>query len=203
MRHILAFVLIAVLGTPPAAQAGETPAREVVQTLHDALLDVMQAADALGFDGRRDYLWPVMDEVFDMAVIARTSAGRHWRQADADEKQRMVEIVTRLSVTTYAARFDGYSGESFRIVSEQPAPRDMRLVNTEIVKSDGETVQLNYLIRETESGWRIVDVYLDGVYSELALRRADYARTLKQSGFEGLFAELEKKVAGIEAEERE
>ncbi len=203
MRHILAFVLIALVGLPPVARASETPARKVVQTLHDALLDVMQAADALGFDGRRDYLWPVMDEVFDMALIARTSAGRHWRQADAGEQERMVEIVTRLSVTTYAARFDGYSGESFRIVSEQPAPRDTRLVNTEIVKSDGETVQLNYLIRETESGWRIVDVYLDGVYSELALRRADYAATLKRSGFEGLFAALEKKVADIEAEGRE
>ena len=203
MRHILAFILIAFLGPPPAVQASETPAREVVQTLHDALLDVMQAADELGFDGRRDYLWPVMDEVFDMALIARTSAGRHWRQADADEKQRMVEIVTRLSVTTYAARFDGYSGESFRILSEQPAPRDMRFVNTEIVKSDGETVQLNYLMRQSASGWRIVDVYLDGVYSELALSRADYASTLKRGGFEGLFAELEKKVAAIEAEERE
>lgn len=203
MRHIFAFVLIALLGPAPAAQAGETPAREVVQTLHDALLDVMQAADALGFDGRRDYLGPVMDEVFDMALIARTSAGRHWRQADAGDQERLVEIVTRLSVTTYAARFDGYSGESFRIVSEQPAQRDMRFVNTEIVKSGGETVQLNYLMRQSESGWRIVDVYLDGVYSELALRRADYASTLKRSGFEGLFAELEKKVAAIEAEERE
>ena len=203
MRHLLAFVLIAVLGPAPVAQASEMPAREVVQALHDALLDVMQAAGALGFDGRRDYLWPVMDEVFDMAVIARISAGRHWRQADANERERMVEIVTRLSVTTYAARFDGYSGESFRILSEQPAQRDMRFVNTEIVKSDGETVQLNYLMRQSESGWRIVDVYLDGVYSELALRRADYASTLKRSGFEGLFAELEKKVAAIEAEERE
>ncbi len=203
MRHILAFVLIALLGLSPAAQASETPAREVVQILHDALLDVMQAADALGFDGRRDYLWPVMDEVFDMTLIARISSGSHWRQAEDHEKTRMVEIVTRLSVTTYAARFDGFSGESFRIVSEQPAPRDMRFVNTEIVKSDGETVQLNYLMRQSESGWRIVDVYLDGVYSELALRRADYAATLKRSGFEGLFAALEKKVADIEAEGRE
>ena len=203
MRHILAVVLIALLGLPPAVRAGETPAREVVQTLHDALLDIMQAADELGFDGRRDYLGPVIDEVFDMAVIARASSGRHWRLAEEDEKARMVEIVTGLSVTTYAARFDGYTGENFRIVSEQPAPRDMRFVNTEIVKSDGTTVQLNYLMRESEDGWRIVDVYLDGVYSELALRRSEYASTLKRSGFEGLFIELGKKVAAIEAEERE
>lgn len=203
MRHIFAFVLIALLGPAPAAQASESPAREVVQTLHDALLDVMQAADALGFDGRRDYLQPVMAEVFDMALIARTSAGRHWRQADEGDQARLVEIVTRLSVTTYAARFDGYSGESFRIVSDRPAPRDMLMIDTEIVKSDGEIVELNYLMRQSESGWRIVDVYLDGVYSELALRRADYASTLKRSGFKGLFAELEKKITAVEAEGRE
>ena len=203
MRLIVTFVIAAMLALAPGLRAQETPAQEVVQSLHDALLDVMQAADALGFDGRRDYLGPVMDEVFDMAVIARASAGRHWRQAEDEEKQRLVDVVTRLSVSTYAARFDGFSGESFRILSEEPAPRDTRMVHTEIVKSDGDTVRLNYLMRQSKTGWRIVDVYLDGVYSELALRRADYASTLKSSGFEGLFAELEKKVAAIEARERE
>ena len=121
MRLIVTFVIAAMLALAPGLRAQETPAQEVVQSLHDALLDVMQAADALGFDGRRDYLGPVMDEVFDMAVIARASAGRHWRKAEDEEKQRLVDVVTRLSVSTYAARFDGFSGESFRILAEEPA----------------------------------------------------------------------------------
>lgn len=203
MHRNAAFALIVALGLFSTAPAAETPARDVVQTLHDALLDVMQAADALGFDGRRDYLRPVMDEVFDMPLIARASTGRHWRKADDGQRTRLTEAITRLSVSTYAARFDGYSGESFRVLGERDAPRGTVLVETEIVKSDGAAVAIAYLLRETDSGWRIVDVYLDGVYSELALRRSDYAAVLKRGGLDGLFAEIELKTAELEAEGRE
>jgi phospholipid transport system substrate-binding protein len=202
MRLIIVLVLVAVVAFAPSLRADETPARAVVQSLHDALLDIMQAADALGFDGRRDYLEPVMSEVFDMPVIARASTGGHWRKATDAEKQRLVDVVTRLSVSTYAARFDGFSGESFRILSEEPAPRGTHLVSTEIVKTEGDPVRLDYLVRESNDGWRIVDVYLDGIYSELALRRADYASTLNASGFHGLVVQLEKKITAIEIEAR-
>ncbi|MEE2981209.1 MAG: ABC transporter substrate-binding protein [Pseudomonadota bacterium] len=202
MRLIFALVFLTILALAPSLRADETPAQAAVQSLHDALLDVMQAADALGFDGRRDYLEPVMSEVFDMPVIARVSVGSHWRKAAAPDKQRLVAMIFRLSVSTYAARFDGFSGESFAILAEEPAPRDTRMVRTEIVKADGDTVRLDYLLHESDNGWRIVDVYLDGVYSELALRRADYASTLKSGGFDALFTQLEKKIEIIEAEER-
>jgi phospholipid transport system substrate-binding protein len=202
MRLIFSLVFVGILTFAPSLRAAETPAQAVVQNLHDALLDIMQAADALGFAGRRDYLEPVMGEVFDMPLIARASAGNHWRKASDVEKQRLVAVIARLSVSTYAARFDGFSGESFRILSDEPAPRGTRLIGTEIVRTDDDPVRLDYLVRESDNGWRIVDVYLDGVYSELALRRADYASTLSASGLHGLVVELEKKIAAIEAEER-
>ncbi len=200
MQRIIAFAIIALLGLISPTQAAESPAQGIVASLHDALLDVMMAADVLGFEGRRDYITPVMEESYDMALIARASTGRYWRQANEDQKRRIVDAITRLSITTYAARFNGFSGESFRTLSEQPAPRGTVLVKTEIVKSDGDTVAINYLLRETSGEWRIVDVYLDGVYSEIALKRADYAGILKRAGFDGLFTEIENKIAEIERE---
>ncbi len=55
-------------------------------------------------------------------------------------------------------------------------------------------------MRETDGVWRIIDVYLDGIYSEIALKRADYAGILKRAGFDGLFTEIENKIAEIERE---
>lgn len=203
MQRILAIAVIVSLGgLISPAPAAESPAQDIVAALHEALLDVMMAADALGFEGRRDYITPVMEDSYDMALIARASTGRYWRRANDDQKRRIVDAITRLSITTYAARFDGFSGESFRTLSEEPAPRGTVLVKTEIVKSDGDTVAINYLLRETAGDWRIIDVYLDGVYSEIALKRADYAGILKRAGFDGLFAEIERKIAEIEREGR-
>jgi phospholipid transport system substrate-binding protein len=203
MQRILAFAFIALLGLSFPVRAAESPAREIVTALHNTLLDVMMAADALGFEGRRSYITPVMTETYDMALIARASTGRYWRKATKEQRMRIIDAITRLSITIYAARFNGFSGEQFRTLSEEPGPRGTVLVKTEIVKSDGQTVALNYLIHEVEGMWRIIDVYLDGVYSEIALKRSDYAGILKSRGFDGLFAEIGKKIAEIEREGRQ
>ncbi len=200
MKRTIAIAIIAMLGLVSTVSAAESPARNIVTALHDALLDVMMAADALGFEGRRDYITPVMEESYDMALIARASTGRYWRQATDDQKRRVIDAITRLSITIYADRFDGFSGEQFRTLSDEPAPRGTVLVKTEIVKSNGEPVAINYLMRETAGVWRIIDVYLDGIYSEIALKRADYAGILKRTGFDGLFTEIENKIAEIERE---
>ena len=195
MRRALAIVLACVItiGAAAAAHAQETPATATVETLNAALLGVMREAESLGFAGRRDRLAPVIEEVFDLPLIARASTGRQWKKLDAAQRRRLVDAFSRLTIATYAARFDGYGGESFRVVSHKPAPREMVLVNSELVKSGGEVVALNYLLRETDAGWRIIDVYLDGVYSQLAINRSEYAGLIGRGGIEGLIAAIEDK----------
>ena len=201
MRHTLAIALSCVItiGAAAAARAQGTPAAGVVETLHAELIGVMREADSLGFTGRRDRLAPVIEGAFELPLIARASTGRYWKKLDEAQRARLVDAFTRLTVATYAGRFDGFDGESFRIVSQGPAPRETVLVNSELVKSDGDTVELNYLLRETDAGWRIIDVYLDGVYSELATRRSVYAGLIGRKGIEGLIAAIEDKIVEYES----
>ncbi len=201
MRHTLAIVLscMITIGATAAARAQDTPAAGVVETLHAELIGVMREADSLGFTGRRDRLAPVIEGAFELPLIARASTGRYWKKLDEAQRARLVDAFTRLTVATYAGRFDGFDGESFRIVSQGPAPRETVLVNSELVKSDGDTVELNYLLRETDAGWRIIDVYLDGVYSELATRRSVYAGLIGRNGIEGLIAAIEDKIVEYES----
>ncbi len=198
MMRIIVLLLVATVWATAteAVRAAQTPARAVVETLHESLLSVMKDADALGYAGREARLTPVISETFDLPIIARGSTGRYWRTLDKEKKRALVAALRRLTVATYAARFDGYAGERFRILDETPASRGMVLVGAEIIKSDGKPVRLNYLVRKRKSGdWRIVDVYLDGKYSELALRRAEYTAVIKRKGFDGLLAAIESKVA--------
>ena len=181
------------------AHAAETPAIVVVEELHESLLAVMKNAEALGFAGRRDFLAPVITESFDLPLIARYSTGRYWRQLNPAQREQLIGAVGRLSVSIYAGRFDDYDGESFRTVSETPAPRGTVLVNTELVKSNGKTVRLNYLMRPTDAGWRIVDVFLKGVYSELAVKRAEYTAVIRRKGVDGLLVAIEDKIASHES----
>ena len=192
-RYFVAIFTVLWFVAGSAAHSGENSAGAVVEALHDSLLTMMKDAHALGFDGRRDYMAPVVARSFDLPVIAIMASGPNWSKFNEAQQERLIDALERLSVTTYAARFNGYSGETFRILAEQPGPQGAVFVNSELVKGDGEAIVLKYLLHSGSAGWRILDVYFLGVYSELAMRRSEYAAVYKRDGFEGLLAAIEQK----------
>ena len=181
------------------AQAEEKVASAVIESLHVSLLAMMKDADTLGFEGRRKYMEPVVAQSFNMPIIAYLSTKYIWKKFNENQRKQLIDALERLSVATYAARFKGYSGESFRVLSEEPAAQDSVFVNTELVKADGDVIVLKYLLHQSDIGWRIIDVYFLGIHSELSMRRSEYLTVFQRDGFEGLLSELEQKTADYAA----
>lgn len=172
---------------PAAALAQPAPAA-VVEGFHDTLLGVMRDARRLGVRGRYDRLAPAMARAFDLAAMARISIGPPWTGFAPTEQQALADAFARWSVATYAARFDGFSGESFTTQGVQALPNGDALVRTTLSRTGGqEPVVLSYLVRQG----RIVDIYLTGTISELASRRSEFAALLREGGAARLLAELE------------
>lgn len=193
----LLFPMLVVLAAAGPARA-EAPT-VLIKHFNDTLLATMQSAKELGYEGRYEKLEPVIGSTFDLDFMTQYAAGRYWRKLTAEQKERLIDAFTRLTVATYANRFNGYSGERFRILSEQTPRKGNRLVQSELVKGDGEAIKLNYLLRETKEGWRVIDIFLKGTISELATKRSEYSSTLGNKGFDGLMAIFEQKIAGLTA----
>jgi phospholipid transport system substrate-binding protein len=183
------------VGLAPPAHAG--PASDLIATLNTVFIDVMKNAKALGYEGRYQKLEPALTEAYDFAEMTRVTTGRHWRSLTDDQKQQLVVAFHDLSVATYAARFDGFGGERFEIIGEEPAPADNVRVNNQIVQGSGEPIRIDYLLRQNDGKWRIIDVYLKSSVSELAVRRAEFTDTLAKSGYDGLMADLTAQVAKL------
>ena len=179
--------------------AEEKSASAVIESLHVSLLAMMKDADTLGFEGRRKYMEPVVAQSFNMPIIAHLSTKYIWKKFNENQRKQLIDALERLSVATYAARFKGYSGESFQVLSEESATQGSVFVNTELVKADGDVIVLKYLLHRSDIGWRIIDVYFLGTYSELAMRRSEYLAVFQRDGFEGLLSELEQKPADYAA----
>lgn len=194
MRHFAAAFLALVLLTPPAL--AEEPSDQVSR-VNEALIGAMKEAKTLGYQGRYNKLAPVLSDAFDFKTMARISVGSHWSTLSESEKSELVEGFAKLSIATFADRFDGFSGERFEIQGEKPGPRETVLVDNKIVKSDGEAVAINYLLRKDGETWRIVDVYLDAKISELAMKRSEYTAVIDNQGFERLMSIIEDKLARI------
>ena len=197
-RAVLA--LATLLPARPAAlgaQEGPGPTA-VVEDFHDALLGVMREARALGVRGRYDRLRPAMARAYDLPAMARISVGPPWAQLSPAQRDALVTAFSDWSVATYANRFSGYSGETFRTLGEAAAPGgNDRLVRTQLNRTDGAApVALTYLMRRGEAGWRIVDVYLTGTISEIASRRAEFTGLVREEGgADRLIAELRRRAA--------
>ena len=43
-------------------------------------------------------------------------------------------------------------------------------------------MELNYLMRDGDAGWQIVDVFLKGTISELATKRSEFSSVLRRDG---------------------
>ena len=183
-----------------SAEAGQEPPRKVIAALHAVLVNVMQEAEALGYDGRYEWLSPVLKESFNLGFMARVTTNPYWKKADRDQRARLVDAFTRMTIATYASRFDDYAGERFELLSEREAPRHSVLIKSNIVKKDGEKIAINYLLRQFDGEWRIIDVYLKGSYSELATRKSEYSGILRGKGLDGLIAALDAKVAALAQE---
>jgi phospholipid transport system substrate-binding protein len=190
---LLTFLILMMNAAIPCASAGDRGATEVVEELHAALLSAMKDGDKIGYQGRFDQLAPVIRSSFDMPFISRTVLGKHWENLKDEQRSRFIEAFTQQSIATYAANFDSYSGERFKTISEKEVSGGRILVQSQLIKSDGGQVQLDYLLHRTGSQWRIVNIIAEGV-SDLALKRADYSAFLKRNGFEALLKKLNEKV---------
>lgn len=181
----------------PAAAVSETPdaaaATKIVEGLHDEMLAVMKDGKALGFDGRLARLQKAIEARYDFSFMAEKSVGLAWKDLDAAQRAQLVDAMGRLAGATYAGRMADFSGEKFETLGTQEAGQATMLVRTQIVESGGKTTSLDYRLRETPAGPRIIDVFYNGTVSELAMRRSEYSSLLKKGGFPLLIDTIEKK----------
>ena len=189
---------------PPAAKAvleaaARTPV-DRIESFHAGLLQIMKEAETLGFQGRIDRLAPLMANTFDLDFMASKTIGRHWKKLSDEDKERWAQTFARFTYANYAGRFTGFTGEEFVTLGVEDAARLLEPDGEREGRGggpDGDDVQLNYRVIERSGEWKVIDVYLNGTVSELALRRSEYSSALKREGFPALVDSIENKIEDL------
>ena len=189
----LFFVLVAgTLTTGPASAQPTAP----VERLNTVLVDVMRNAETLGFQGRVDQLEPVLTEAFAFDQMARLILGPDdFSALSPDDRAAYVDAFTRMSIATFAARFNRYAGQQIQLADEREIRPGQVLVETVLQVPGRDAISLDYVVREIDGSWRILDVFLDRRISEVARQRADFTAVYRRQGLTGLLAEIEASIA--------
>ena len=193
IRALLSLCLLA--ASPGAALAADVQdARKPVEQLYAVLVECLKNADELGLEGRRAKIAPAVASGYDVPFMAEKILGRHWSSLSEADRARWTETFGKLTVATYAERMTGVSGQVFEVLKVEPSQRDTAVVYTQVVTPQEAPIAINYRMRQNGDSWRIIDVYLNGTVSELALRRSEYAAVLQRDGFEKLVASIDEKI---------
>ena len=193
LRHLLGIILFIYSSASMADNAG---AIAVVEKLHAALISAMQNADKLGFQGRYDALAPVIESSFDTPLIVEVILSHYWKELNEGQQKKFIAMFNRLSISTYASRFDAYSGETFKTLGVEELKKGRLLIKTELDKKDDEPIKLDYMVHQNEGKWYIISVIANGV-NDVALKRAEYATIINDRGFDNLVNEIETKIKDL------
>ena len=193
LRFLLCSIVTA-LGSAPAAMASEITAP--VEQLHSGLTEVMKAGRAVPFRQRYDKLAPVIGRTFDLQAILRQVIGLRWSSLPSDQQAALEDAFRRYTIASYVANFDA-TGERFEILPGVSTVGNDRVVQTRLVGPSGQAHVLAYVVRQTSSGWRIVDVLADGSISRVAAQRSEVRSVLADGGGAALLVSLRRKTAEL------
>ncbi len=182
MRFFPAVAMLLLIAAAPDPSAP-------VSALDDALLASMKAGRAATLGARTAKLLPVVRATHDLGAMAAKVVGPAWATTPAADRAALVDAFARHSAVSYAANFASFSGERFVVDTAVAARGEDRVVRTKIVAKDGGAA-LDYRMRSGPEGWRITDIYADGI-SQIAVQRSEFASTIAAGGVAALVKKLD------------
>jgi phospholipid transport system substrate-binding protein len=136
---------------------------------------------------------------FDTPYAAQLVLGTNWRTATPDQRKRFVDAFYKSLLYTYGDAMIDFTGDRLKVFPTKVGPEDTRAtVRTEIKRSNGTKVAVNYTLRKTNGQWKAWDVVIDGI-SYVKSYREDYGAEVQQKGLDAVIQRLEAKAASAKA----
>src|SRR4249919_2173502 len=169
----LALATAAVTATPPAMAVATVLAQHnspsqlvldnsqrVLSTLEQRRPEFTKSRVAL-----RQFVSSEFSRMFDRDYAARQVLGRHARGADdADVKLFADALADNLMQRYGSSLLDFNTQLRVRVKSETALPRGLGVrVSSEMLRSGGEPIPVDYLMRQSGGTWKVFDVMVEGV----------------------------------------
>ena len=194
MASIVMVLLVAPFARAAAAIDSSSP-QQLIDSSSKALLADLDA-NREKYRSDKNALYKVVEKEFlphvDVDFAAQQVLGKHWRTADATQRKRFVTAFYQSLLHTYGDALVDFTADRLRVLPYQGDPAaDRGTVRTEIRRSNGSTVAVNYSMRKTATGeWKAWDVVIEGI-SYVKSFREDFGLEIEQKGLEAVIKRLE------------
>lgn len=193
-KKILPFVFAICLLLPAQIWGAQT-AQETLKNTIDEMLSVLSTPAKKGtpaYQTERDKLMQIIGGIFDFEELSARAVGVHWKRFSDAQKQEFIKDFSGLLRGKYLDRIQAYSNESVEYGDIRTSSRGNVEVHTRIVQSNN-TIPIAYRMTETDTGWKVYDVVIEGV-SLVKNYRSQFMEILVNGKPEDLLSALKKKI---------
>jgi phospholipid transport system substrate-binding protein len=178
---------------PPAAPSTLGPQELVENSAKRMLVELdanrpMYAKDPAKLDA---LVANVLLPNFDTEYAARLVLGQTWRTATPEQRKRFVDAFYHSLLRNYGTALVNFTADRFVILPYKGDPGDtMATVRTEVKRSSGDKVPVNFSLRKTDGVWKAWDVVIEGI-SYVKSFRTDFGSEIQQKGLDEVINRLE------------
>ena len=195
-------ILVAILGLFALNAAAQSP-NEVVSSAADLLDQALKDRKA-ELSADKEALYALIDEIleprFDRKYAAQQVLGKHWRSADAEQRERFVEAFYNSLLRKYSEGVLEFDQSRIEILPFRDDLSKKRVtVKTTVRLTDGTKVPVNYVMIRREPSWLIFDVVIEGI-SYIITFRSEMNTEIQRTGLDAVIERLEADAVSVDAD---
>lgn len=190
-------ILTMALAAPATVRADiSDDAKAFIGKLSDEVLTQLTDAD-LPLKEQEERFREIVTKYIAYKSISRWVLGqRNWKKATEAEREEYMRLYGDLMVTTYAHRFQGYSGESLKVTNARVIDANQALVESQIFREGiDKPLTINWRVRGAEGQYRIIDIMVEGL-SMAQTQRSEFKSFMRSNGgdINALLANLDERL---------
>jgi phospholipid transport system substrate-binding protein len=197
-RRLSVLLLIVGLAFGTAGTVRAEPATDAAGFVNELVHQALKSIDnkQVTEQERTNHFRDLLSKDFDMPRIGRFVLGRYWNDASDQDKQQFQQLFQEYVVRAYAQRFGEYNGETVKIMGSRQESETSTLVQSQILRPNGAPpAKVDWRVRKGDTGFKIVDVDVEGV-SMVLTQREEFGSVMQRAGgVPGLNKTLQEKLA--------
>ena len=131
----------------------------------------------------------VVKNSYDLEKMGKIIIGIDWKQTDTKTQKEFINVFKRFISVNYFRRFNKINELHFEHQTVTNIKDKFKLAKV-ILTADNEKFKIDYLLGFKNEKWKIFDVLLDGSISEVATKKSDFKKIIKEEGVSGLVKNL-------------
>ena len=131
--------------------------------------------------------------VLKVPEISQKALGKYWSKHSEDQQKQFQTLLGNLFVHVAFPSSAKFFANLKIVYGKTKSKKDMMVVPLTVVHEKEGEVDIDFSLKQTEAGWQVVDVILDGVSMRNNLRSQFY-KILKKNDFKELVRRMNKKL---------